>query len=347
MRYTSLMLRSHLVDQAVVRAVDCRFDTAAAVVAAHDHVLDLQHLDGELQHRHQVDVGVHDEVGDVAVDEHLPAAHPDHLVGVDTAVGAPDEQVLGRLTLGEALEVIRIDGEFRLDPSPVVLEELLVRGCVHTHRMPDGSRNGPNVTGTRVTGGGAESGLWWWWRWRWRRRRWWRRRGGGASVGTGGGGGEVGGASVAPGGGGGDIGGESTPVTVELSAAGGVLLRLRSTKKTTVAMTASATRTATMIQVLELELPPGVHSAVRVASPSATKSASGVMSQVAVEPSVEVALLSPSEPGADTLKTIEKSSSRLTPSSSVMSAASPPPVSSSTPSQRGGEPRARSRPVRC
>ena len=121
------------------------------------------------------------------------------------------------------------------------------------------------------------------------------------------------------------------PVTVELSAAGGVLLRLRSTKKTTVAMTASATRTATMIQVLELELPPGVHSAVRVASPSTTKSASGVMSQVAVEPSVEVALLSPSEPGPDTLKTIEKSSSRLTPSSSVMSAASPPPVSSSTP----------------
>ena len=44
---------------------------AAAVVAADDDVLHLQHVDGVLQHRQAIEVGVDDHVGDVAMDEQL------------------------------------------------------------------------------------------------------------------------------------------------------------------------------------------------------------------------------------------------------------------------------------
>ena len=70
---------------------------AAAVVAADDDVLDLQHVDGVLQHRQAVQVGVHDDVGDVAVDEQLARQQADDLVGRHAAVGAADPQVARRL----------------------------------------------------------------------------------------------------------------------------------------------------------------------------------------------------------------------------------------------------------
>ena len=86
--------------------------------------------------------------------------------------------------------------------------------------------------------------------------------------------------------------------------------RLRRTRTTTTASATSAAIANTMSQVFESEPPPGVHTAFMTASPSVTNSASAVMFQVAVAPLVEVALLSPNDPGADTLNTIENSSSR-------------------------------------
>ena len=83
--------------------------------------------------------------------------------------------------------------------------------------------------------------------------------------------------------------------------------RLRRTRKTTTASATSAAIATTMIQVFESDPPPGVHTAFMTASPSITNSASAVMVQVAVAPLVELALLSPSDPGAETLNTIENS----------------------------------------
>jgi len=59
------MSRKPVVDQTVTFAVHRRCDTAAAVVAADDDVLDLQALDSELQHREAIHVGVIDEIRDV------------------------------------------------------------------------------------------------------------------------------------------------------------------------------------------------------------------------------------------------------------------------------------------
>ena len=109
--------------------------------------------------------------------------------------------------------------------------------------------------------------------------------------------------------------------------------RLTSTMATAAAATSAAT-IAEMIAIDDPPPPPGVHSAVMVASPSVTKSESGFTSHVAVDPSVVDALFSPSEPGAVTMNLIVSSSSRVTPSISVMASVSAgSPASSSTPSR--------------
>ncbi len=63
-----------VVDQPVTRSLERCPDTAAAVVAAHDHVLHGEDVDRVLQHRQAVEVGVDDDVRDVAVDEHARPA---------------------------------------------------------------------------------------------------------------------------------------------------------------------------------------------------------------------------------------------------------------------------------
>jgi hypothetical protein len=55
-----------------------------------DHVLDLQHVDRELEDRQTVDVGVLDQVRDVAVHEQLARLAADDLVRRQPAVGAAD-----------------------------------------------------------------------------------------------------------------------------------------------------------------------------------------------------------------------------------------------------------------
>ena len=71
---------------------------AAAAVVAHDHdVFDFQHIDGELDHRETIQIGVDDDVGDVAVDEDFAGQQANDFIGGYAAVGAADPQVLGVL----------------------------------------------------------------------------------------------------------------------------------------------------------------------------------------------------------------------------------------------------------
>src|SRR5205085_9580699 len=69
-----------VVDQAVPLVAKCSGDSAAAVVPADDHVLDVQDVDRELQHGETVEVRVHDEVRDIPVNEDLAGRHADDLV---------------------------------------------------------------------------------------------------------------------------------------------------------------------------------------------------------------------------------------------------------------------------
>jgi hypothetical protein len=93
-----------VVGQADARAFEGGQHAAAAVVADDHDVLHLEHLDGELDGRQRVEVGVHDDVGDVAVHEHLARLQAGDLVGGHAAVGAAYPHELGRLLLREAGE---------------------------------------------------------------------------------------------------------------------------------------------------------------------------------------------------------------------------------------------------
>ncbi len=67
---------------------------------------------------------MHDDVRDVAVDEHLAWREPDDLVRRHAAVGAADPEVLGRLPLGEPGEEVGVARDHVGRPGAVVLEEL-------------------------------------------------------------------------------------------------------------------------------------------------------------------------------------------------------------------------------
>ena len=113
-----------VVDQPELDAVERRLHAAAAVVAAHDHVTHLQHVDCVLQHGQAVEIGVNDDVGDVAVDEHLAGQQPDDLVGRHARVGAADPQILRRLLRRQFAEEIGLGRRDLSGPFPIVLEEL-------------------------------------------------------------------------------------------------------------------------------------------------------------------------------------------------------------------------------
>ena len=93
-------------------------------MAADDHVLHAEDVDRVLEHREAVEVGVHDDVRDVAVHEHLARREADDLVRRHAAVGAADPEVLGRLLLGELGEEVAVAGDHLRRPGAVVLEEL-------------------------------------------------------------------------------------------------------------------------------------------------------------------------------------------------------------------------------
>ena len=122
-------------------------DAAAAVVAAHDDVLHVEHVHRELDHRQAVQIGVDDDVRHVAVDEQLARREADDLVGRDAAVGAADPQVLRRLLLREALKEIRVAARHLRRPGAVVVEEMLQKRA----------SSDPKVSGS-WRGGGSDGG---------------------------------------------------------------------------------------------------------------------------------------------------------------------------------------------
>ena len=64
-------------------------------------MLDLEDVDGVLQDREAVEVGVDDDVADVAVHEDLTGLQADDLVRRHAAVGAADPEPLRSLPVGE------------------------------------------------------------------------------------------------------------------------------------------------------------------------------------------------------------------------------------------------------
>ena len=126
-----------VVDQAERLGLVRRAHAAAAVMADDDDVLDIEGLDRVLEHGEAIQVGVHDDVGDIAVDEELARCEAGDLVGRHPAVGAADPQIARLLLLGELGEVIRIARAQIGSPGVVSLEQVLERR--HRGTTPDWS----------------------------------------------------------------------------------------------------------------------------------------------------------------------------------------------------------------
>jgi hypothetical protein len=112
------------VDQAGALTIAAPPDAAAAVVADDHDVLDLEDIDGELDHRQAVEVGMDDDVGDVAMHEKLARQQADDLVRRHARIRAADPQVLRRL---QARQFEKILGSIFLHaarPGTVEVEEV-------------------------------------------------------------------------------------------------------------------------------------------------------------------------------------------------------------------------------
>ena len=112
---TTLVFLAHILDMAepVVGEADSfaaehGADAAAAIVSDDHDVFHAQHIDRVLDHRKTVQVGVDDDIGDVAVDENFAREEADNFVGGHAAIGATDPKVFGILLAREFLEKIRI-----------------------------------------------------------------------------------------------------------------------------------------------------------------------------------------------------------------------------------------------
>ncbi len=119
-------------------------------MADDDDVPDLQHVGRELDHRQAVEVGVDDDVGDVAVDEELARREIDEVVRRHAAVGAADPEILRRLLLQEAGEEAGPRGFHLLRPPAVVLEQFAEIG--HGHGDDAGTERDGAVRTWRVYG---------------------------------------------------------------------------------------------------------------------------------------------------------------------------------------------------
>ncbi len=114
-----------VVDETQPVVAQCGEDTAAAVVPADDDVLDAQDLDGKLNRGKAVEIGVDDDVGDVAMDEHLAGQEADNLVGRHPAVGATDPQIARGLLSDQPLEELRIVPDHVGRPGLVIREKMI------------------------------------------------------------------------------------------------------------------------------------------------------------------------------------------------------------------------------
>jgi len=88
-------------------------------------VPDLEHVHGELDGGQAVQVGMHDHVGDIAMDEHLARRHVDDLVGRHARIRAADPQVLWILLLGQAGEEFRVFLVDAVGPGAVLFQQFV------------------------------------------------------------------------------------------------------------------------------------------------------------------------------------------------------------------------------
>ena len=117
---------------------------AAPVVSADDDVADLQDIHRKLHDRQTVQVGVHDQIGDVPVDEQFARQQSDDFIGGHATVRAANPEITGRLLPGKLEKEVRVLPPNAFGPGFVLLE-----------KMTEGSHQGAQtpLSGNKITWG--------------------------------------------------------------------------------------------------------------------------------------------------------------------------------------------------
>src|SRR4051812_24444105 len=68
-----------VIDEAKPAVFERGTDTATTIVTAHDDMLDVKHIDRVLQDGETIEIGVHDQIGDIPMHEHLTRREADDL----------------------------------------------------------------------------------------------------------------------------------------------------------------------------------------------------------------------------------------------------------------------------
>lgn len=123
-----LYVSQPVVDETQSVITERRADAAAPVVSAHDYVSDLQYFDRELKHRQAIEIGMDDNIGDVAMHQQLARREANDLVGGHAAVSATDPEVLRGLLCGQTREELGILTSRLGSPRAIVVEELFEQG---------------------------------------------------------------------------------------------------------------------------------------------------------------------------------------------------------------------------
>ncbi|MNE41596.1 hypothetical protein D3C80_1356760 [compost metagenome] len=132
-----------IVDQTQRLVPQGRANPATAIVAADDHLLDLQHVHGVLQHREEIHIGGNHHIGHVAMHEQLARHQTDHLVGRHPAVRAADPEKLRALLPRQARKELRIPGLERPGPEAVIGQQLFnVHRCSRSPHRRQGHAQG-------------------------------------------------------------------------------------------------------------------------------------------------------------------------------------------------------------
>src|SRR5437879_6576283 len=97
---------------------------AAVVMTADDYVFYAENLDGKLNDRQAIHVGVIDKVGDISMDKYLAGLEIDNGIRRNAAVRAADPQVFGGLLIGEIGKKTRVFIGHPRRPAPVIFEEM-------------------------------------------------------------------------------------------------------------------------------------------------------------------------------------------------------------------------------
>ena len=93
-------------------------------MATYDDVLDMQNLDGKLDHREAIHIGMIYQIGDVSMDEYLARQQADDRIGRNTAVGTADPEIIRILLRGKVGEKIWLFFSDAFRPIAIVFEEI-------------------------------------------------------------------------------------------------------------------------------------------------------------------------------------------------------------------------------